>query len=82
MKETNTTQFNAFKARCKVFFDEKLKPLGYTDYTCDDLTQTFVGNATPFFNFAVSRIDTRTGRNIWALFMDYCLATYPRSMEI
>lgn len=65
-------QFAAFKARCKAFFDEKLKPLGYTDYTCDDLTQTFVGNATPFFNFAVSRICPRTGRNIWALFMDYC----------
>lgn len=27
---------------------------------------------TPFFHFAVSRICPRTGRNIWALFMDYC----------
>lgn len=43
-----------------------------SDFTCEDLTQTFVGNATPFFNFAVSRICPRTGRNIWALFMDYC----------
>lgn len=72
MKEAINTQFTAFKARCEAFFKEKLKPIGYTDYTCDDLTQTFVGNATPFFNFAVSRIDPRTGRNIWALFMDYC----------
>lgn len=72
MKETINTQFTAFKARCEAFFKEKLKPIGYTDYTCDDLTQTFVGNATPFFNFAVSRIDPRTGRKIWALFMDYC----------
>ena len=63
--------FNLFKERCVTFFNEKLKPLGYTGYSCDDLTQTFVGNVTPFFNFCVSRIDPK-GRNIWALSLDYC----------
>lgn len=72
MKEIINPKFAAFKARCVEFFKERLKPIGYTDYTCDDLTQTFAGNATPFFHFAVSRICPRTGRNIWALFMDYC----------
>ncbi len=98
MKETINTQFTAFKARCEAFFKEKLKPIGYTDYTCDDLThKPLSATLRPFSTFVCQGLTQRQaetfGRCSWIIAPPTksrqcsmktlrALATYPQSMAI
>lgn len=63
--------FGDFVEQAKEFYNTMLKPLGYSDLECDDMTCTTRPNPVACYHLEVSRMDPRKKEKVCALMLNY-----------